>query len=42
MHIDIKRTELESPGWTRFVANSKPDQPGLSCAICLEVVMERS
>ena len=26
MHIISKRIELESPGWSGFVANLKPDQ----------------
>ena len=26
MHITFKRIELESPGWSGFVENSKPDQ----------------
>ena len=26
MHITSKRIELESPGWSGFVANLKPDQ----------------
>ena len=26
MHITSKRIKLESPGWSGFVANSKPDQ----------------
>ena len=25
-HITSKRIELESPGWSGFVINSKPDQ----------------
>ena len=26
MHITSKRIELESPGWSGFVENSKPDE----------------
>ena len=33
-----KQIELESPGWSGFVENSKPDQPGLSSLIRLEVM----
>ena len=40
MHITSKQVELESLGWPGF--SSKPDQPGLSSSICLEVVMEQS
>ena len=25
-HINFKQIELENPGWSGFVANSKPDQ----------------
>ena len=38
MYTAFKRIELESPGWSGFVANSKPEQPQLSSTICLEVV----
>ena len=40
-----KRIELESPGWSGlsgFEFSTKPDQPGLSSLIRLEVVMEQS
>ena len=41
-HIASKRIELESLGWLGFEFSTKPDQPGLSSLIRLEVVMERS
>ena len=37
-NITFKRIELEDPGWSGF----EFDHPGLSCSICLEVVMKRS
>ena len=37
MYTTFKRIELESPGWSGFVENSRPDQLGLSSSIRLEV-----
>ena len=37
-YITSKRIKLDSPSWSGFVANSKPDQPQLSSSIRLEVV----
>ena len=34
MHITSKQIELESLGFSGFVANSKPDQLGLSSYTC--------
>ncbi len=46
IHISSKRIELESPGWSGlfvcFEFSTKPDQPGLSSLIRLEVVLEQS
>ena len=45
MHITSKQIELESHSWSglvRFEFFTKPDQPGLTSLIRLEVVMERS
>ena len=44
MLITSKRIELESPvvqDWSGFEFSTKPDQPGLSSSIRLEVVMEQ-
>ena len=45
MYTTSKRIELESPGCSGlklFEFATKPDQPGLSSLIHLEVVMEQS
>ena len=39
IYITSKRIELESPGWSGFVANLRPDK---TWPICLEDVMEQS
>ena len=41
MYTTFKRIELESPGWSAFEFSTKPDQPGFSSSIGLEVVMEQ-
>ena len=41
-HITSKWIELESQVWSGFEFLTKPDQPGLSNLIRLEVVMEWS
>ena len=41
-HITSKQIELEGPGWSGYEFVTKPDQPGLSSSICLQVVMELS
>ena len=38
MHVASEQIELESPGWSGFVENSKPDRPGPSSSIRLEVM----
>ena len=42
MYITSKRIKLEGPGWSGFVPNSKPDQPGLSRSVRLEVMCLRT
>ena len=41
-YITSKRIELEGASWSGFEFVTKPDQPGLSSSIRLEVVKERT